>query len=248
MVVLSGTAVCWCQGVEQAVESESLPQFFDKCVEDLTGLTDLVRGQLSAGVCLRPSSGRSSAPRRRSKHSSSTAWTQTLSLKVSELRRSPLASGKPCLSSSPPAAHTSPASCWQHPEGQDSRALLVAAGPAVTAGPSSSQTRKDLVSGPFQSIRTQRDRLGGAKKNVPPRPNRGAQRPPLRCFFQKKLFWIAGTPHRLLADATLASRIGRPSPPRGSREGEGRPILPIPERSRYSIPIPIPEFLGSGGR
>ena len=47
MVVLSGTAVCWCQGVEQAVESESLPQFFEKCVEDLTGLTDLVRGQLS---------------------------------------------------------------------------------------------------------------------------------------------------------------------------------------------------------
>ena len=47
MVVLSGTAVYWCQGVEQAVESESLPEFFDKCVEDLTGLTDLVRGQLS---------------------------------------------------------------------------------------------------------------------------------------------------------------------------------------------------------
>ena len=37
-------------------------------------------------------------------------------------------------------------------------------------------------------------------------------------------------------------------PPGGSREGEGGPILPIPERSRCSIPIPIPEFLGSGGR
>ena len=39
----------------------------------------------------------------------------------------------------------------------------------------------------------------------------------------QKLFWIAGTPYRLTADATLASRIGRPSPPRGLPRGGGTP-------------------------
>ena len=35
----------------------------------------------------------------------------------------------------------------------------------------------------------------------------------------EKLFWIAGTPYRLIADATLASRIGRPSPPGAPARG-----------------------------
>ena len=39
--------------------------------------------------------------------------------------------------------------------------------------------------------------------------------------YSQKLFWIAGTPCRLAADATLASRIGRPSPPGGLPRGGG---------------------------
>jgi hypothetical protein len=53
---------------------------------------------------------------------------------------------------------------------------------------------------------------------------------------------IAGTPYRLVADATLASRIGRPSPPGAPARGrEARSF-----RSRYSIPIPIPDPWSTG--
>ena len=41
-------------------------------------------------------------------------------------------------------------------------------------------------------------------------------------------FRIAGTPYRLTADATLASRIGCPPPPGAPPMGRDTPVLPIP--------------------
>ena len=88
------------------------------------------------------------------------------------------------------------------------------------------------------------DSPGSSRPERPPRPRSSSGRPPVVHRSDPsslKLFWIAGTPCRLIADATLASRIGGPHGGRDTRSS----------RSRYSIPIPIhptlPEFSGSGG-
>ena len=50
-------------------------------------------------------------------------------------------------------------------------------------------------------------------------PPRGAPSVHRSDVSSQKLFWIAGTPYRVTADATLASRIGRPSPPGAPARG-----------------------------
>ena len=46
MCVLSGSAIYWCQGAEEGIDTGTMDKFLDRCLTDLFDLTDLVRGKL----------------------------------------------------------------------------------------------------------------------------------------------------------------------------------------------------------
>ena len=81
-----------------------------------------------------------------------------------------------------------------------------------------------------------------SKKDTRP----GARCPPVRSS-QITGPRIAGTPYRLIADATLASRIGRPSPPWGLPRGGGTPGPSDPGETPILDTDPDPGVPGERG-